>query len=435
MLITLVLSGSSVINPAGSTNAAAALCSAQFEQTGPGGFEAAFQANSGSLWTVGSAGNADWQMGMMPGTSPDITALSGGGYQVAFQANTGNLITVGSAGCSDWQLGMLPGTSPAISGLTGGGFQVAFQANTGSLWTVGSAGNADWRLGMLPGTSPAISGLTGGGYQAAFQANTGNLWTVGSAGNADWRLGMLPGTSPAIAGLTGGGHQVAFQANTGSLWTVGSAGWSDWQLGMMEGTSPRLAGTAPASPFTSSISGINAALAARMSSSWRAGCPVPLSDLRYLTVTYRGFDGADHLGELVVAASVAPAVVDVFRQLYTSGYPIASLRLVDDFGGSDDRSMEANNTSAFNCRAVTGGSRFSEHSYGTAIDVNPVQNPYVKGNLVSPEQGRAFLSRTPAPGVILEGDGVVRAFAGIDWSWGGNWSNPVDYQHFSASGR
>ena len=162
---------------------------------------------------------------------------------------------------------------------------------------------------------------------------------------------------------------------------------------------------------------------------------MPLSGLRYLTVGYRGFDGADHLGELVVAATAAAAVVQVFRQLYDDGYPIASLRLVDDFGGSDDRSMAANNTSAFNCRAVTGGVEFSEHSYGTAIDLNPVQNPYVLGTLVSPEQGRSYVGRPAAAGVIHAGDRVVAAFDRIGWRWGGAWTSPIDYQHFSASGR
>ena len=172
-----------------------------------------------------------------------------------------------------------------------------------------------------------------------------------------------------------------------------------------------------------------------MSSSWRPGCPVPLSDLRYLTLIHRGFDGADHTGELVVAASVADDVTAIFDELYTAGYPIGSMRLVDDFGGSDDASMAANNSSAFNCRAVTGGSGYSEHSYGTAIDLNPVQNPYLSGTLVLPDAGRAYLDRSSQPGVIKPGDAVVQAFAQHGWTWGGTWSGPVDYQHFSVSGR
>ncbi len=111
------------------------------------------------------------------------------------------------------------------------------------------------------------------------------------------------------------------------------------------------------------------------------------------------------------------------------------MRLVDDFGGSDDASMAADNTSAFNCRPVTGGGGFSEHSYGTAIDLNPVQNPYVSGDLVLPEPGRGYLDRAPGSGVIRAGDPTVATFAASGWTWGGTWSGPVDYQHFSVSGR
>ena len=187
--------------------------------------------------------------------------------------------------------------------------------------------------------------------------------------------------------------------------------------------------------FRSSIRGIDAGLAARMATSWRPGCPVPLSGLRLVRLTYRGFDGADHMGGLVVAAAVAPGVVQAFHELYGARYPLNSLRLVADFGGSDDRSKAADNSSAFNCRRVTGGTGFSQHSYGTAIDLNPVQNPYVSGDVVLPQQGRAFLARTPAPGVILARGAVVTAFARIGWTWGGSWRSPKDYQHFSANGR
>lgn len=199
-------------------------------------------------------------------------------------------------------------------------------------------------------------------------------------------------------------------------------------------SSPAPAGV-PQAGFSSEIRTVDANLASRMGTSWREGCPVPLSDLRYVVVSYRGFDGMGHTGELVVAASVAGNVADIFGDLYHAGYPIASMRLVDDFGGSDDASMAANNTSAFNGRAVTGGGGFSEHSYGTAIDLNPVQNPYLSGSLVLPEQGRDYLARQPSPGVIEPGDVVVTSFAARGWTWGGTWSGPIDYQHFSVSGR
>jgi poly-gamma-glutamate synthesis protein (capsule biosynthesis protein) len=153
-----------------------------------------------------------------------------------------------------------------------------------------------------------------------------------------------------------------------------------------------------------------------------------------VTLSHWGFDGAVHSGRLVVHVDHTQKVVDIFRDLYAHRFPIARMEPVDAFGGSDDASMAANNTSAFNCRPVTGGTSWSQHSYGWAIDVNPVQNPYIRGSTVLPPAGRAHLDRSPAPGRIRAGDAVVQAFAARGWSWGGYWSSPRDYQHFSATG-
>lgn len=176
-------------------------------------------------------------------------------------------------------------------------------------------------------------------------------------------------------------------------------------------------------------------MARRIDSTYHVGCPVQLSDLRFLTLSYHGFDGRRHTGELVVSAAVADDVLTVFRKLYDQKFPIRSMRLVDDFDGSDDASMEADNTSAFNCRRITGGSSWSEHSYGDAVDINPRENPYLSGDSILPPAGAKFADRLNAPGVIHPGDLVVRAFAAIGWSWGGSWSSPVDLQHFSRNGR
>jgi poly-gamma-glutamate synthesis protein (capsule biosynthesis protein) len=200
---------------------------------------------------------------------------------------------------------------------------------------------------------------------------------------------------------------------------------------------PRPSAAPDAPVFTSSISPIAPELAARMSASWHPGCPVDLADLRYLTVTHHGFaDGEVAQGELVVHADVADGVVAVFRAIFDAGYPIRSMRLVDDYGGSDDASMAADNTSAFNCRAITGGPSWSQHSYGNAIDVNPVQNPYVSGSSVQPAAGRSYLNRSAVrTGMIRSGDVVDRAFTAAGWRWGGRWSSPKDYQHFSSNNR
>lgn len=176
--------------------------------------------------------------------------------------------------------------------------------------------------------------------------------------------------------------------------------------------------------------------AARLGSSHRAGCPVPVADLRLLQVTHLGFDGRPHLGEIVVHRAQASAVVEIFRQLYDARFPVQRMVTVEQYGSDDDRSMAANNTSAYNCRATTGGSGFSEHAYGTALDINPVQNPYVRGTTVLPEAGRAYLDRTDVrPGMVVADGVVVRAFTAAGWGWGGNFRTLKDYQHFSVSGR
>jgi poly-gamma-glutamate synthesis protein (capsule biosynthesis protein) len=187
--------------------------------------------------------------------------------------------------------------------------------------------------------------------------------------------------------------------------------------------------------FASSISPIDDALAARMSASWREGCPVPLADLRYVTFTHVDFDGVVRTGELVVHADVAEGIVGVFAALFEARYPIRQAVLVDEYGADDTASMYADNTSAFNCRPVTGGTRWSEHAYGRALDINPVENPYVLNGQVGPRTGAVFASRPDEPGVIHPDDVVVQAFAAAGWQWGGLWDSPKDYQHFSTTGR
>jgi hypothetical protein len=196
-------------------------------------------------------------------------------------------------------------------------------------------------------------------------------------------------------------------------------------------------GTLAAPPrFRGSVSAIDRSTRPRVRWSWRPGCPVGLGDLRLLRVDHWGFDRRVHRGELVVHRDQARRVLRVMERLFGLRYPIRRMLLVDHYRADDDRSMAANNTSAFNCRRVAGTSRWSEHAYGRAIDVNPVQNPYVAGGQVSPPAGRRYADRARrAPGVIHAADTVVRAFAAAGWRWGGAWRGARDYQHFSASGR
>jgi hypothetical protein len=171
--------------------------------------------------------------------------------------------------------------------------------------------------------------------------------------------------------------------------------------------------------------------------SYRAGCPVVPAQLRTVRLSYWGFDGRAHVGRLVVNARVTSDVVTVFRRLYAARFPIRRMVPVSRYRGSDDASMAADNTSAFNCRAAVGSAGgWSMHAYGLAIDVNPVENPYLVGGRVLPPAGRRYIDRTRMRrGMAVEGGVLVEAFAAVGWAWGGRWRHSSDYQHFSTNGR
>lgn len=184
------------------------------------------------------------------------------------------------------------------------------------------------------------------------------------------------------------------------------------------------------------MSALTAGARTRMTGvSWHPGCPVSMDQLRLLRVGYWGFDHAAHTGELVVNASAAAPLSRAFLLLFDARFPIRQMRVVDDFGGDDERSMLADNTSAFNCRQVPGTTAWSQHAYGLAVDVNPFENPEVRSGAVDPPAAAAWADRTrSSPAMIAHGDAAWRAFSEIGWSWGGDWSAPKDYQHFSATG-
>jgi hypothetical protein len=170
---------------------------------------------------------------------------------------------------------------------------------------------------------------------------------------------------------------------------------------------------------------------------WRPGCPVGPAQLRMLHLGYVGFDGVDHVGTMVVAASVAPQVIQVFRLLFEARFPIRSMVPEDAFGGHDPASMAADNTSGFNCRdaVAPGPPQWSVHAYGEAVDVDPVENPYLEGGQVQPAAGAAYLDRRDVrAGMAVWGGTLVDAFASVGWLWGGRWTDSPDYQHFSATG-
>lgn len=194
----------------------------------------------------------------------------------------------------------------------------------------------------------------------------------------------------------------------------------------------------PADPaFEGSIEPLPEEVRAAMTGvTWREGCPVGLDELSLLTLSHWDFEGEVRIGRLIVATKHARDMVGVFEALFEARFPVRRMRPAYEYGGSDDASMADDNTSAFNCRAVTGGSSYSEHSYGHAIDINTVENPYVSGDTVLPAEGAAYVDREDErPGMILPDGPVVAAFAAIGWGWGGDWTSLKDYQHFSATGR
>jgi len=174
---------------------------------------------------------------------------------------------------------------------------------------------------------------------------------------------------------------------------------------------------------------------------WEPRCPVPLRELALLRFNYVGFDGTVERGPMVVHASVARDVLGVFETLFHAGVPIRHVVLAKRFRPHADPDTRASVTAAFNCRPVITPDgpqdAYSQHSYGLAIDINSLQNPYVRSDgYVRNRFARPYVDRSrDLPGMIHEGDVVVRAFAAIGWEWGGHWSGGKDYMHFSLTGR
>lgn len=179
------------------------------------------------------------------------------------------------------------------------------------------------------------------------------------------------------------------------------------------------------------------AVAERMrGKSYPEGCPIPLSDLRYLIIPHFDGHGNVRLGEMVCHRTVARQLLDIFRELFYAHYPIERMVLIDDYDADDERSMSANNTTCFCYRTVAGSRKLSRHSLGKAVDINPLYNPFVRrtarGTIITPEAGRQWADRTIAdnPYAVRRGDAAWRAFTRRGWRWGGSWRTRPDYQHF-----
>ena len=177
---------------------------------------------------------------------------------------------------------------------------------------------------------------------------------------------------------------------------------------------------------------------------WHAGCPVSLSDLRVLTVTYHGFDGQTHTGQLLVNRAAVTPLRAALERLFELGFPIHHMSFTDTYGPVKGQPADGDVTASFECRqasaspcnglANTGTGSWSEHAYGEAIDLNPVENPYVGCGMTRDKTALSYLDRTRVRrGMVTPA--VVAAFRDAGWGWGGSWTGSTkDYMHFSATG-
>ena len=197
-------------------------------------------------------------------------------------------------------------------------------------------------------------------------------------------------------------------------------------------------------PFASSIEPLPAPVSAELISArvWHSGCPVSLSQLRLLTVSHWGFDGRMHQGQVVVNEKAAAPLARLFRQLYAQRFPIRHMLLADAYGPVSGRPADGDVSGSFECRQAvpspctggTGTGSWSEHAYGEAVDLNPVENPYVGCGMTRDKTALSYLDRSKVRrGMVTPA--VVAAFRSIGWGWGGAWSGSTkDYMHFSATG-
>ncbi len=170
--------------------------------------------------------------------------------------------------------------------------------------------------------------------------------------------------------------------------------------------------------------------------SYKHDCTVPRSELRYLQIAHYDGKGNTQQGEMICNKHIANDLIEIFKELYRSKYPIERMRLIDDYNADDERSMEANNTSCFNFRTIAGSKKLSKHSQGMAIDINPLYNPYVRRHsdgtlIIQPQKGRKYANRKKKiPYKIDSSDLCYRLFKQHGFTWGGSWKSSKDYQHF-----
>jgi hypothetical protein len=197
-------------------------------------------------------------------------------------------------------------------------------------------------------------------------------------------------------------------------------------------------------PFHSDVKPLTSAQKTMLEKSgdWHKGCPVSLNDLRVLTVSYRGFDKHNHTGRLIVNKKAAQPLAKVFHRLYVIHFPIRHMDLTSVYGPKSQWPKDGDVSGSFECRQAvpspcSGGSgtgSWSNHAYGLAVDLNPVENPYVGCGMSRDPKAQSYRDRSRhRPGMVTAQ--VRKAFASVGWGWGGSWTgNTKDYMHFSING-
>jgi hypothetical protein len=319
-----------------------------------------------------------------------------------------------------------------MSGFSGGsvivtGSRVA--AALGVLALAGCGGGSGTVFTTRADTTPVASGRSA----AAASPTAGRPVGVTPSGVPS---GVRPSASPSAGtpSTTGGATPAPAWLGTRVLAKAGVARRTPRELRDRRIATTDLLPPPADGGFHARVRRVPAAVARR--STWRSGCPVPLGRLRYVTVSFVGFDGRAHTGELVVHAAVARNVVSVFRRLFAARFPIEEMRVTAASELDLPPTGDGNNTSAFVCRPTRGSTSWSAHAYGKAIDVNPFQNPYTRRSVQIPELATSYRDRSDRrPGMIEASGPVVRAFRSVGWTWGGQFRSLKDRMHFSATGR
>jgi len=169
--------------------------------------------------------------------------------------------------------------------------------------------------------------------------------------------------------------------------------------------------------------------------SFNENCTLPRDDLRYIHVLHVDINNTVHEGEMICNKYIAKTLIKIFKKLYEKKYPIEKMILIDEYNAEDEKAMEDNDSSCFNCRFISYTNRISKHGLGLAVDINTLYNPYIKvvdnKTIIQPESGGKYVDRNQSFIYKIEkNDLCYKLFIENGFEWGGDWEDRKDYQHF-----